>query len=416
MEPARHRRPAEPYTFGTFWELHRPCCWLVWLTIARAASPTYCCRARPLYILYSWVDRATLHTRSAFALRVPKKTCGATHFVVRCTCASFVRHLHARALVQSSVRSTTRAAHNRSQLGPRQAAARASAAMPEAAAAGGGKAATLARAVAQEAALSLAVQKFSRGGQARRPQLGGARARLTACTGGNRRHQGQEAQGSAEGVRAPRAQCHDQRRQGELSTPRMPAAAATACAHPTHAAQTEQWLLPAEAGFLEAEGMERTYRFSQEALASSADATSARKAFDLSLPELGPYCLDYTPNGRHVLLGGRKGHLAVVDWAKPRLTTEIQVRCCSCAATAAAARLTGRAAASLARRCARRYAPSSSCTTPTSLLRPKTSALLVPARSSMPVDVAHSRAPSAGMCTSTTSAAWRCTASVSTST
>ena len=105
----------------------------------------------------------------------------------------------------------------------------------------------------------------------------------------------------------------------------MPAAAATARAHPTHAAQTEQWLLPAEAGFLEAEGMERTYRFSQEALASSADATSARKAFDLSLPELGPYCLDYTPNGRHVLLGGRKGHLAVVDWAKPRLTTEIQV-------------------------------------------------------------------------------------------
>jgi len=72
--------------------------------------------------------------------------------------------------------------------------------------------------------------------------------------------------------------------------------------------------------------MERTYRFSQEALASSADATSSRKAFDLSLPELGPYCLDYTPNGRHVLLGGRKGHLAVVDWAKPRLTTEIQVR------------------------------------------------------------------------------------------
>ena len=74
--------------------------------------------------------------------------------------------------------------------------------------------------------------------------------------------------------------------------------------------------------------MERTYRFSQEALAGSADATSARKAFDLSLPELGPYCLDYTPNGRHVLLGGRKGHLAVVEWAKPRLTTEIQVRYC----------------------------------------------------------------------------------------
>ena len=108
------------------------------------------------------------------------------------------------------------------------------------------------------------------------------------------------------------------------------------CAYLTHAAQTEQWLLPAEAGFIEAEGMERTYRFSQEALASSADATSARKAFDLSLPDLGPYCLDYTPNGRHVLLGGRKGHLAVVEWAKPRLTTEIQVCCRHCLQPSAA--------------------------------------------------------------------------------
>ena len=81
--------------------------------------------------------------------------------------------------------------------------------------------------------------------------------------------------------------------------------------------------------------MERTYRFSQEALASSADAASSRKAFDLSLPELGPYCLDYTPNGRHILLGGRRGHLAVVDWAKPRLTTEIQV-CLSPAAALSA--------------------------------------------------------------------------------
>ena len=57
------------------------------------------------------------------------------------------------------------------------------AAMPEAAAAGGGKAAARARAAAQEAALSVSVQKFTRGGQARSPRLGVARARLTARTG-----------------------------------------------------------------------------------------------------------------------------------------------------------------------------------------------------------------------------------------
>lgn len=72
--------------------------------------------------------------------------------------------------------------------------------------------------------------------------------------------------------------------------------------------------------------MERTYRFSQEALVGAADATAARKAFDLTLPALGPYVCDYTANGRHLLLGGRRGHLALVDWARPRLVTEIQVR------------------------------------------------------------------------------------------
>jgi len=79
--------------------------------------------------------------------------------------------------------------------------------------------------------------------------------------------------------------------------------------------------------------MERTYRFSQQALVGASDATSARKAFDLSLPDLGPYCLDYTPNGRHMLIGGRRGHLALFDWTRPRLVTELQAR------SSAAARL-----------------------------------------------------------------------------
>lgn len=61
--------------------------------------------------------------------------------------------------------------------------------------------------------------------------------------------------------------------------------------------QTEQWLLPAEAGSLEAEGMERTYRFKQEELQQAVDVTTARKAFDLQLNELGPYHVNYTANG-----------------------------------------------------------------------------------------------------------------------
>jgi hypothetical protein len=45
-----------------------------------------------------------------------------------------------------------------------------------------------------------------------------------------------------------------------------------------------QWLLPSEAGYLEAEDLEDTRHFSQEAIVKEVDITSARKAFDLQLP------------------------------------------------------------------------------------------------------------------------------------
>ena len=36
--------------------------------------------------------------------------------------------------------------------------------------------------------------------------------------------------------------------------------------------------------------------------------------------------IDYTRNGRYLLLGGRKGHIAGMEWRDPRLQCEIQVR------------------------------------------------------------------------------------------
>lgn len=45
-----------------------------------------------------------------------------------------------------------------------------------------------------------------------------------------------------------------------------------------------QWLLPTEAGYLEAEGLEQTKNFSQEAILPNVDLASARKAFDIQLP------------------------------------------------------------------------------------------------------------------------------------
>ncbi|GLC43907.1 hypothetical protein PLESTB_000921800 [Pleodorina starrii] len=92
------------------------------------------------------------------------------------------------------------------------------------------------------------------------------------------------------------------------------------------AAQINEWLLPASAGTLEAEGIERTWNFKQEAIVQAVDVSAAAKAFDLSLPELGPYNLTFTRNGRYMLLGGRLGHLALMDWQRSHLVCEVQVK------------------------------------------------------------------------------------------
>eukprot|EP00887_Chlorella_sp_A99_P001363 scaffold8.g1363.t1 len=92
------------------------------------------------------------------------------------------------------------------------------------------------------------------------------------------------------------------------------------------AARVDEWLLPSEAGLLEAEGMERTWRFKQEEIVKEVEVGAGRKVYDLSLAQLGPYALDFTRNGRHLLLGGRKGHLAMLDWQRQRRVCEVQVR------------------------------------------------------------------------------------------
>jgi U3 small nucleolar RNA-associated protein 7 len=95
----------------------------------------------------------------------------------------------------------------------------------------------------------------------------------------------------------------------------------------TRAAKANDWLLPDDdAGALEAEGMERTWRFGQEEIVAAVAAGAQSKAFDLRLEELGPYNIDFTRSGRHMLLGGRKGHLALMDWQRAQLVCEVQVR------------------------------------------------------------------------------------------
>ncbi|KAK6144703.1 hypothetical protein DH2020_021523 [Rehmannia glutinosa] len=92
------------------------------------------------------------------------------------------------------------------------------------------------------------------------------------------------------------------------------------------AAKAEKWLMPSEGGYLEAEGIEKTWRIKQEAIAGEVDILSTRKQFDIVLPELGPYTLDFTLSGRYMVAAGRKGHLALVDMKNMDLVKEFQVR------------------------------------------------------------------------------------------
>ncbi|CAL5021803.1 unnamed protein product [Urochloa decumbens] len=93
------------------------------------------------------------------------------------------------------------------------------------------------------------------------------------------------------------------------------------------AAKAEQWLMPTEGGFLEPDDdLEKTYRVQQDSILKEVDLLSSKKPFDMILPVLGPYTIEYTSNGRYMLVGGRKGHLAMMDMLTMDLVKEFQVR------------------------------------------------------------------------------------------
>ncbi|KAL8424664.1 hypothetical protein Efla_006449 [Eimeria flavescens] len=97
-------------------------------------------------------------------------------------------------------------------------------------------------------------------------------------------------------------------------------------------------LLTEQEGFIEAEGLEQTYKFSQadilEHVAPAARKKASRvhaccscvlQAFELRL-SFGPYTVDYTRGGRELLLGGQRGSLALLDCQSLATITEINVK------------------------------------------------------------------------------------------
>lgn len=91
-------------------------------------------------------------------------------------------------------------------------------------------------------------------------------------------------------------------------------------------AKDAEILLDNEPGFLEPEGeLERTYKVRQDEIKENIGIETAKKGFELKLEELGPYRADYTRNGRSLLLAGRKGHVATMDWRAGKLGCELQL-------------------------------------------------------------------------------------------
>ncbi|KAJ6108371.1 hypothetical protein N7523_009694 [Penicillium sp. IBT 18751x] len=91
-------------------------------------------------------------------------------------------------------------------------------------------------------------------------------------------------------------------------------------------AKDSEILLEHEAGFLEPEGeLERTYKVRQDEIKENVGIETAKKGFELRLNDFGPYRADYTRNGRNLLLAGRKGHVATMDWRDGKLGCELNL-------------------------------------------------------------------------------------------
>ena len=84
-------------------------------------------------------------------------------------------------------------------------------------------------------------------------------------------------------------------------------------------------LLPEESGYLEPDHNEETYQITQKEIVDAVDIATAKKYFRLDL-DYGPYKLDYFRNGRNLLIGGRRGHVAAIDWVTKDLLCEFNVQ------------------------------------------------------------------------------------------
>lgn len=77
---------------------------------------------------------------------------------------------------------------------------------------------------------------------------------------------------------------------------------------------------------LELDDREVADRISQHDIAQGVDLQTQQKRYSLVLDKLGPYKIDFSMNGTHLLLAGLRGHMANIRWKSFQLEGETQLK------------------------------------------------------------------------------------------
>lgn len=77
---------------------------------------------------------------------------------------------------------------------------------------------------------------------------------------------------------------------------------------------------------IETEEHEVADRVTQQDILDGVDLQTQQKKFSLTLDKLGPYKVDFTINGTHLLLAGLRGHMANLRWKSFALEGEAQLK------------------------------------------------------------------------------------------
>jgi hypothetical protein len=96
------------------------------------------------------------------------------------------------------------------------------------------------------------------------------------------------------------------------------------------AATDAERILSEPTGFIQVENeMEKTYKLTQQEMRKQVDEQTARKIYDLHLPQYSPYGISYDRSGRCGILFGKStvgGHCSVMDMHQRSLVAEFYVQ------------------------------------------------------------------------------------------